>query len=1011
VPKQLEEINIFNSGTYYAPDKRDIPNSAASFSKNIDPLLDNGALKGIPANTTHKTGVDSVGMSLINDNGTIRAVYMDSDGDFYKIDDLEGSPGTPTLLESGTFTSNPAMEVNNKEVHIGQGTSLDVKWVGIVTHGQFDGSAPSGVQIENASLNSPSSFTDMHKIVTDDTYIYSIEYSGQSLYRFKISDGTIDKIGKPIFKNQADLTALALASDGDLWLLDSKTFHQGNNIVGVLYKVDSTTLEVIQENKLTLASNTAPNKYTDLLEIGAELWISAEKTSLVSGGANTVEKAYITNVTIPTEDGDTVITNRMPIFRVVHSATPTAGKFDTHGTTDGATMNATIPRVNLIKLKDSTNHCGLAMDIRDPSGSELAQFAISGSTTKEISSCIVAVHKSCDSTSDPITGDNYLFYFADSTGSITPKQIFSDGTTNRGYVTSDGSNYIAVSQPSNSDSLDDSYIWRVAIPDMDTATNGDILQTYQLSINSNITNSTVCFADGGSSTIDFHLFSSGDSVGRWSKLDDVASSYSSKDATVILQSDANVSLSLASSGASSSFTAEKNYFYKISYVYDGYQESPLSSDFMITQGGTSTQVSVSVDLFNTASISKRITGINLYMAEGDANSSDPTGFYRIVKAIDINDQWVQVSDDATSPDWGVKKSHQFMHNGTSQGSYESRTGISEALDNFTPKYKLSTILNNQLFVTKCSHPEIEDANLYIFKSRPYNYDQFNWVFDFMVLPDIPTAIKGFNGRLYAFTKSKIYRIEPNGMYIEDVFDGAGCLSSKSVIVTDYGMFFADNNNIYFHDGRSPKPIAGPIITQPEVTSPASTGDPYPIALYTAWQLRPSPQRDVVLGFDNKRRALLVFFDIQYNLGLGDVNYNYCWAYSIDSNRWDLWDSEAVTSYVSGTSGENFISNGTNLFNYLGHASTKVAWQWYSKKLVMNASTVNKKFIKLHEQSDSGTPAVTVAFDSDPTSYSALSSITKAKWARIKVVSNATTDRLNALGMQWRGLREVPVTDP
>ena len=1007
MPKQLEEINVFSSGTYYAPDKRDIPNSAASFSKNIDPLLDNGALKGIPANTTHKTGVDSIGMSIINDSGTIRAVYMDSDGDFFKIDDLEGTPGTPTLLESGTYTSSPAMEVNNKEVHIGQGTSLDVKWSGIVTHGQFGGSVPSGVQIENASLTAPSSFSDMHKVVTDDTYIYGIEYSGQSLYRFKISDGTIDKIGKPIFKNQADLTALALASDGNLWLLDSKTFHQGNNIVGVLYKVDSTTLEVMQENKLTLASSTAPNKYTDLLEIGAELWISAEKTS-----AANPEKAYIANVTIPTADGDTVITNRFPLMRTVHSGTPPTGKFDTGSTDDDATMTTFIPRVNLIKLKDSTDHCGFAIDIRDRDGSaSLARFTKSTGNVVIVSSCILSIHKGCDSTSDTLTGDNKLFYFADSTGSISQKQIFTDGTTNRGYVASDGTNYIAVAQPSNSDALDDSYIWRVAIPDMDTASNGDLLQTYQLSITSNITNSAICTADGGSSTVDFHLFSSGDSVGRWSKLDDVASSFSGKTATVFLQSDANVSLSLASSGASSSFTAEKNYFYKISYMYDGYQESPLSTDFMITQGASSTQVSISVDLFNITSMSKRITGVNLYMAEGDANSSDPTGFYRLAKSIEINDQWLQVSDDATSPDWGVKKSHQFIHNGTSQGSYESRTGISEALDNFTPKYTLSTVLNNQLFVTQCSHPEIEDANLYIFKSRPYNYDQFNWVFDFMVLPDIPTAIKGFNGRLYAFTKSKIYRIEPNGMYIEDIFDGAGCLNSKSIIVTDYGMFFADNNNIYFHDGRSPKSIAGPIITQPEVTNPAGTGDPYPVALYTAWQLRPSPQRDVTLGFDNKRRALLVFFDIQFNIGAGDVNSNYCWAYSIDSNRWDLWDSEAVTSYVSGTSGENFISNGTNLFNYLGHASTKVAWQWYSKKMVMNASTVDKKFIKLHEQSDSGSPVVTVAFDSDPTSYGALSAITKAKWARIKVVSNATTDRLNALGMQWRGLREVPVTDP
>ena len=119
---------------------------------------------------------------------------------------------------------------------------------------------------------------------------------------------------------------------------------------------------------------------------------------------------------------------------------------------------------------------------------------------------------------------------------------------------------------------------------------------------------------------------------------------------------------------------------------------------MITQASTPTQISVSVDLYNTSTISKRISHINLYMAEGDEASSDPTGFYRLVKTIDINDQWVNVADDASSPDWGVKKSHQFLHNGTSQGSYEARTGIPETLGNFTPYYTLSTVLNNQLFV-------------------------------------------------------------------------------------------------------------------------------------------------------------------------------------------------------------------------------------------------------------------------------------------------------------------------
>ena len=80
-------------------------------------------------------------------------------------------------------------------------------------------------------------------------------------------------------------------------------------------------------------------------------------------------------------------------------------------------------------------------------------------------------------------------------------------------------------------------------------------------------------------------------------------------------------------------------------------------------------------------------------------------------------------------------------------------------------------------------------------------------------------------------------------------------------------------------------------------------------------------------------------------------------------------------------------------------------------MVMNASTVDKKFIKMHEQSDAGTPTVTVAFDTGATSYSALSAITKAKWVRVKAVSASNTDRLNAIGIQWRRLREAPITNP
>lgn len=56
MPKQLLELKLFNSGTILAPDVKDIPPEAASFSMNIDSATENGVLKGIPTDSTVPVG-------------------------------------------------------------------------------------------------------------------------------------------------------------------------------------------------------------------------------------------------------------------------------------------------------------------------------------------------------------------------------------------------------------------------------------------------------------------------------------------------------------------------------------------------------------------------------------------------------------------------------------------------------------------------------------------------------------------------------------------------------------------------------------------------------------------------------------------------------------------------------------------------------------------------------------------------------------------------------------------
>ena len=48
------------------------------------------------------------------------------------------------------------------------------------------------------------------------------------------------------------------------------------------------------------------------------------------------------------------------------------------------------------------------------------------------------------------------------------------------------------------------------------------------------------------------------------------------------------------------------------------------------------------------------------------------------------------------------------------------------------------------------------------------------------------------------------------MVIEDIYEGVGCLSQNAVAISEFGMCFADSNNVYLHDGNTPIQIANNI---------------------------------------------------------------------------------------------------------------------------------------------------------------------------------------------------------
>ena len=155
--KQLLEINKFQNGTVTTPDASDIPEQSATYSLNLDCVNKDGALQGAPTNTTvtSRVTVDNALVTATVDIDKARVIKsVDSSGnvsedvvawedDSNKLHFLKNAQATnPTydpadslfnkdsdsqtdngIQVQDTPLENVAMQVNNKEVHVGLGST------------------------------------------------------------------------------------------------------------------------------------------------------------------------------------------------------------------------------------------------------------------------------------------------------------------------------------------------------------------------------------------------------------------------------------------------------------------------------------------------------------------------------------------------------------------------------------------------------------------------------------------------------------------------------------------------------------------------------------------------------------------------------------------------------------------------------------------------------------------------------------------------------------------------
>jgi hypothetical protein len=236
-------------------------------------------------------------------------------------------------------------------------------------------------------------------------------------------------------------------------------------------------------------------------------------------------------------------------------------------------------------------------------------------------------------------------------------------------------------------------------------------------------------------------------------------------------------------------------------------------------------------------------------------------------------------------------------------------------------YALSTKGNGYHFISKFYNSLIPDAGRYIYRSKYLRFDMFDWTSDFLIMPEAVTALQFYDGKLFAFSLNKTYRINPDGLYIEDVFDDAGCQGQRAVHSNEYGMFFGNSLNAWMYQQGQFSPI-GDAIRQS-----ASGGKSWQTFLFTTLT-------DLIVTSDAKKGYVLFI-----NERTDTTAKYFAWAYHPQKKRWDAFSfggyaTSANGGAFKGKDGEVYLSNAAATYKLMRPAVSTYTqlWEWFSQEL-------------------------------------------------------------------------------
>jgi hypothetical protein len=313
--------------------------------------------------------------------------------------------------------------------------------------------------------------------------------------------------------------------------------------------------------------------------------------------------------------------------------------------------------------------------------------------------------------------------------------------------------------------------------------------------------------------------------------------------------------------------------YAYSFLYDGYQESPLSTDkydtdFIDTEPPVvgalsddyfSVSVKITISYAALEKMSKRITGINLYGAR--IKDGEEVELYRLIRYIPFNQYEMAINNDKTGYEVTI------LDYGNRMGSFDAVAGFSETLENVSIYRSVQCAFQGYVFAgdihITSTDKKISLDNI-IVRSLPLQPSVFDYTSNFAVLSFTATAMVGYNNRLYVFGEEDYAVINPDTMAIEYKSDALGCASYKFLVMTEFGIFVFFNDNVYAIDGATVIPI----------------GNDIKISLYNAATPIVIPSLETMgvisLHYFKKRNALCV------------VGKDYVYLYSIPNKRWMLY---------------------------------------------------------------------------------------------------------------------------